>query len=150
MGKRRASVSWKPVLAVLLLLPLLFAYILSAWLGAPREALQPTAAFSALGVAPVPTESLDSLSYGKMLFVRLKVSGEARTTFLRSLASFTVSRGPAEKPIAFQLQREWWSPPEREDGTSWRKDRISIWNPDSQPSTFYAVVVNDGPDPKTR
>lgn len=144
MAKRRASISWKPVLALLILLPLLFASILSSWLGAPREALQPAAAFAALGVPEVRADSLDSLAYGKMLFVRLQVSDEARTSFLRSLAPFSVARGPAEKPISFHLEREWWSPPEGEDGTVWQRDQTTIWNPDSQPSTFYAVVVNEG------
>ncbi len=68
----------------------------------------------------------------------------ARQSFLRSLAPFSVARGPAEKPISFHLEREWWSPPEGEDGTVWQRDQTTIWNADSQPSTFYAVVVNEG------
>lgn len=145
LAKRPSTTSWKLVVVLLIVIPFAFAFVLSNWLGAPKEALAPEATFAALGLPQVPTESLDSLAYGKMLFVRLKLSGQPRANFLRSLTPFTVSRGQADKPISFHLEREWWSPPEEEEGTLWQRDKTTIWNPDSQPSTFYAVVLISQP-----
>ncbi len=133
--------SWKVVVGLLVGLPLLFTLVLLRWLGTPREGFEPSYIFARLSVTPVETVSTHSLAYGNLLFIRLELDEGARKALLPSLSSFQVSRGKAEKPIALKLERAWWNPPEGEQGTLWRNGGVSIWNPDSRPDIFYAVVL---------
>ena len=133
--------SWKLVLLLLLGLPLLSALVLARWLETPRESFPPSEVFSRLGLPEVSTTSMHSLSYGNLFFIRMTLDDEPRKDLLRSLTGFEVSRGEAEKPIALELEREWWSPPRKQQGTTWTREDITVWNPDSEPETFYAVVL---------
>jgi hypothetical protein len=139
--ERPKGTSWKLVLGVLVALPLLLALVLSQWLGTPQEQLDQDYVFSRLEVPRVPATSLNSLAYGQLFFVRLDLTAEARKTFLRSLAGFAVERGLSVKPISLKLERPWWDPPDQEEGTFWKRGEVTIWNPDSQPESFYAVVL---------
>jgi hypothetical protein len=139
-----AGANWKPVLASLLFLPLLLALVLSRWLGTPRETFDGKAVFAQLGLAPVPVAGLHSLAYSKLFFARIRTEPQQRAALLRSLAALRVSRGKADKPIALELERPWWDPPEGVEGTYWRAGGTTVWNPDSLPDLFYAVVLLPG------
>lgn len=133
--------SWKTVVGLLVLLPFLFALVLSQWLGTPRERVEEQEVFSLLRVAPVRTVSNHSLVYGQILFSRIELTGGERTEFLRALSDFEVSRGVAERPISLKLERMWWSPPGGEEGTYWKREEATIWSPDRYPETFFVVVL---------
>jgi hypothetical protein len=128
------------VITLLIALPLLSAVLLARWLDTPRENYSPEEVFARLELPPVPTTSLHSLAYGNLLFVRLQVDDSARKALLRSLSSYEVSRGEAEKPISLELEREWWSPPRQQPGTRWTRGEVTVWNADHQADFFYAVV----------
>lgn len=138
------AVSWKPVVALLILLPLGFALLLSSWLGTPRERVEPAEVFALMRLPEVPVRRLDSMAYGRLIFTRLELEDEPRKGFLRSLSGLEVDHGRAQTPTSFDLDRHWWTPP-KEEGTRWRRRGLVLWNPDSQPDIFY-VVVEQGVD----
>lgn len=122
-------------------LPFVLALTLATWLGTPRESLDNATVFAQLGLPEVACRQ-QSLAYGELLFVRLDLAPESRVAFLQALAdpAFAVSRGRPQKPIALKLERDWWNPPEKQEGTLWKRDRVAIWNPDSESHAFFAVV----------
>ncbi len=136
------AVSWKPVLALLVLVPLAFAVLLSSWLGTPRERVEPSEVFALMRLPLVATQSIDSMAYGRLTFTRLEFADEPRKAFLRSLSELDVDHGRAQTPTSFDLDRPWWTPP-KEEGTRWRRRGLVVWNPDSQPATFYVVVERE-------
>lgn len=136
-------VGWKPVLLSLLGLPLGLALVLTLWLGTPQEQLSSEAAFAKLGLSPVATRRLESLAYNRLFFVRLEFEEEPRHEFLRSLSQFEVTRGVPEKPISLKLERPWWDPAEKQEGTFWKRGEVTIWNPDNRPDLFYAVLATE-------
>ena len=128
------------VLVLLIGFPFRFSLVLSRWLGTPQESLGHDQVFAQLTVPFVPTSSVDSLAYGNLLFVRLQMLEASRGELLRSLNGFETSRGPLKKPISLELERPWWSPPKGQEGTYWVRSAVTVWNPDGQPDTFYAVI----------
>ena len=137
----KSPVGWKTVLLVLIGLPLGLALSLSVWLGTPQERLASNETFAKLGLPAVPTRRIESLAYNRLFFVRLEFDEVQGREFLRALSGFVVSRGVPEAPISLKLERPWWDPPARQEGTLWERGEVSVWNPDSRPDVFYAVFA---------
>ncbi len=87
------------------------------------------------------TRRLESLAYNRLFFIRLELEEGPRREFLRSLSEFGVTRGVPEKPISLKLERPWWDPEEKQEGTAWKRGEVTIWNPDNRPDLFYAVLA---------
>lgn len=130
------------MVALLILIPLAFALLLSSWLGTPRERVEGSEVFAQMELPEVPTQRLHSMGYGRLIFTRFELEDGHRKSFLRSLSHLQVDHGKAQTPTSFDLDRPWWTPP-KEDGTRWRRRGLVIWNPDSLPGTFYVVVEQD-------
>ena len=136
-------VGWKPVFLTLLGLPLGLVLVLSLWLGTPQEQLPSETAFAKLGLPAVGARRLESLAYNRLFFVRIELDEGPRREFLRSLSEFEVTRGVPQKPISLKLERPWWDPAEKQEGTAWKRGEVTIWNPDNRPDLFYAVLATE-------
>lgn len=143
------STSWKLVLAVLLLGPLFLSAILSRWLGSSTEGLSREVVFGHLGSPTFSESDVQSLAYGHLLFVRLRLSSAARLQFVKGLATYDVAHGQAEPPTTLALERDWWDPPKGVAGTRWVRGSLTLWSADRDPNLFYIVDTQGLAKPAT-
>lgn len=119
------------------------ALLLTGWLGTPQERFTEEETFAKLGLPSVPVRQYESLAYNRLFFVRLELDDAPRRDFLRSLSDFEVTHGVPEKPISLKLERAWWDPPDKQEGTTWKRGEVTVWNPDTRPDLFYAVLATE-------
>ena len=125
-------------------LPLLIAGGLSFWLGVPEENHDTNHLFERLQLTEVALAQKDSLQYGNLFFCKVQIEKDSLPAFLHQLESLETSTGPTEKPIALKLERPWWDPPHKTEGTYWRQPAVTLWSPKGSPGLFYAVAKVDG------
>lgn len=140
------TVSWLPVVAVLVGLPLLLTFALHSWLGTSGSG-DTNELFARIGIRSVPDpHELDSLEWDGLWFARLTVGESSRQALLEQFAGLEESEGPAGNPVTLKLKRAWWDPPAGQPGTYWRGERVTIWNPQARPGAFYLVVDSPSSD----
>lgn len=100
----------------------------------------PDQLFERMQLAPVAAEQVHSLEYQGLWFAKLRFSQQQRADFIAQLKDFDVSEGPAAKPVALKLKRDWWDPPLGQEGRYWHKGLVTIWSPSQDLLVFYVVV----------
>lgn len=134
---------WWWAIGFLVGLPLLLATSLRFWIGVPTEVAESGDLFGRLGITGVEVVDANSLQFGKMFFSRFQVEPDSLASFVQQLKGFERTQGLPKKPTILKLDRPWWDPDTKTEGTTWKLDLVTIWSPQDHPDVFYAVVEGE-------